>query len=97
MVPLVVLALSLAAAHGAGLRGGAGGNTCDATGASTDAGAGVVLSTRPLIIYYDNFISDADIDAILAKGGPMLKPSRTDAGVCGRSPACAAWTSRAAC
>jgi len=40
-----------------------------------------VLSMRPRIIYYPNFISDEDIDIILAKGGPMLKPSRTDAGL----------------
>jgi len=40
-----------------------------------------VLSDRPRIIYYPDFLSEAEIADILAKGGPMLKPSRTDAGL----------------
>ena len=40
-----------------------------------------VLSNRPRIIYYPNFLSEDEINDILAKGVPMLKPSRTDAGM----------------
>ena len=79
------MVIFVAAAHGASLRGGSDGS-CDSEGSLSDGGS-VVLSARPLIVYYPNFISDAEIGAILAKGGPKLKPSRTDAGLFRAHPA----------
>ena len=78
---LLPLLLAMGVGQGARLRGGSEGGTCDSAGAPSEYGGGIVMSMRPRIIYYPNFLSDEDIDVILAKGAPKLKPSRTDAGL----------------
>jgi hypothetical protein len=91
LLALCLLADSLCAAkakkwkkQGGQLRGGNGNGqkdeTCQAC-ATNEYGGGIVLSERPRIIYYPNFLTDEAIEAILRKGEPLLKPSRTDAGV----------------
>jgi prolyl 4-hydroxylase len=81
---LALCVLGAGAVQGAKwLRGGDSDGACekDDTQTEKDFGGGILLSSRPRIIYYPNFVSDREIEAILAMGAPKLRPSKTDAGL----------------
>ena len=67
--------------RGSGGSGGGGDEDGTCHGRSACARDGILISARPRIIYYPDFLSEEEIQAILATGEPKLKPARTDAGL----------------